>query len=441
MKPARPFSIVRRLSVMVMCASIVTLLLHLASLFIFVRPLLDETATRMLSQVRTVEAALQALPVQRRDEFAATISSALMSVTRTNPAAGAGAGRAGPRLPPELLRRLNAGTARKVTAFVTDDVLKISIALPIGEDTWWLTQGSLRPSLGWTLVPIAGSITLIGLAAALTLVVGVRLVTRPMSKLAQDMLARRDQLRRIEEPVRVSIELQGVIRSFNALVSAVEGADRSRHDLLAGISHDLRTPLARLQLRAETECPAEIAERMEPDLLALSRIVDQFLAYAQGQNGVVRGATNSMPELVHAIVDGFRVDGLDIVFRNLGGAEIEVPEVALRRVLMNLVDNAVAHGQAPIEVELGGGANEVVLMVYDRGAGIAEGTFEHLLQPFVRMEPEISTDGHCGLGLAIVAQVAEQLSGRVVLSPFDGKRSGIGIGLPASRTAHTFDSL
>jgi len=160
-KPKRPFSIVRRLSVMVMCASLASLLLHLASLFVFMKPLLDETWSRMVSQVHTVETAVAP---KRRDALAAA------------------------------------------------------------------------------------------------------------------MLAGREQLRRIEEPPSMSIELRGVIRSFNALVGAVQSAERSRHDLFAGISHDLRTPLARLQLRAETECSDEVAARMEPDLLALSRIVDQFLA-------------------------------------------------------------------------------------------------------------------------------------------------------------------
>ena len=433
-KPKRPFSIVRRLSVMVMCASVATLLLHLVSLVVFIKPLLDESSSRMVSQVHTVETALSAIAPERRDALAAAMANPSIRIGRADPALET-PGLKPDAIPGELLGKLAEGTGRHVEGLASADgsnVMRIGVEMPVGGETWWLTLVSSRPSPVWAIVPIATSVTLIGLAAGLTLLLGVRLVTRPMSKLAADMLAGREQLRRIEEPPRVSIELRGVIRSFNALVGALHATERSRRDLLAGISHDLRTPLARLQLRAETECPDDVAAKMEPDLLALSRIVDQFLAYVSGQTGAIHGTAAALPGIARSAVDRYVEEGVDIALHDRGGASVEVADVAMRRVIANLVDNAIAHGRAPIRIELSGDGDETLLMVYDAGTGIAAGSFQHLLQPFVRLEPEVAANGHCGLGLAIVAQVAEQLGGRVVLAAFDGQRSGLGIAFPAA---------
>jgi len=434
MKPRRPFSIVRRILALVVGVSIVTMAIYLVSLFFLLRPVVDDVALHMLSQVRTVELALRAMPAQQRDGFAAAIGSEAASVGRARPVASGARGDRGDQLPPPLLSRLEAGLGRKVNSVVAREgggALKASLDMPVGDETWWLTLSVPRPSIVWTLVPILGSVALVGLAASLALVLGVRLITRPMSRLAEDMLARRNQLRKIDEPLRSSVELQGVIRSFNALVAGVELSERSRHDLLAGVSHDLRTPLARLRLRAETECPDDVAAKMEADFLALSRIIDQFLAYAQGQNGVATGAIYPLSELVGAMVDQYRADGVDVSFLHWAGAELAVPDVGVQRVVTNLIDNALAHGRGSIEVALTLDDSEVVLMVFDQGQGIPQASFENALRPFVRLGAESSTEGHCGLGLAIVAQVAGQLGGRAVLSPFDGMRSGVGVRLPA----------
>jgi two-component system, OmpR family, osmolarity sensor histidine kinase EnvZ len=301
------------------------------------------------------------------------------------------------------------------------------VAVPVDTQTWWLTFRSNRPSLLWGMLPVL----LIAIAAALALVLGVRLITRPMSQLSQDLLARRYELRRIDEPPDVSIELRGVIRSFNSLVHAVELSAESRRNLLAGVSHDLRTPLARLRLRVEIECPEAVAQRLEIDFLAIGRIIDQFLAYAQGQSGVAIGRMRPIAGLIDEVVSRYQAEGADVSFIRAEAVHLNVPDLGVQRALINLVDNARSHGRGAVEIELWAEHDEVLVIVYDHGRGIAEHEFEKSFQPFVRLGSSTDREGHCGLGLAIVAQVAEQLGGRPVCKAFDGQRSGVGFGLPA----------
>lgn len=211
-------------------------------------------------------------------------------------------------------------------------------------------------------------------------------------------------------------------------------ADLRKHALvpLAGLSHDLRTPLARLRLRAETECSEAVWARMEPDFSAVDRIIEQFLAYVRGQSNVVAGgAVRPLCALVEEVVARYRADGCDVALISCRAPGVLVPEAGAQRALANLLDNALTHGRAPVEVELEVKDREARLIVFDRGQGIAKADLAKALQPFVRLAKTPGIDrGHCGLGLAIVAQVARQLGGRTALHPFDGRRSGLAMHVP-----------
>ncbi len=434
MRVPQPFSLVRRITALVVGVSIVTLILHSALLVLFVKPLGDELVVRIAVQVRSLAAALAAVPTEDRNKLAAAVGKEGVSVSRTRPSLASHGSAGFDEMPRSLLDMLDEKLGRRGTSEVTidrDGKPSLSVAVEVGSESWWVTFPNARPPpIAWTLLPILSAAGLLASAAVLALVIGVRLITRPMSQLAHDMLARRYELRQIDEPVRVSIELQGVIRSFNSLVHAVELSAQSRRNLLVGVSHDLRTPLARLRLRAETECSEEIALRMETDFLAMSRIIDQFLAYAQGQNGVAIGELHPIDDLAEEVVEQYRADGADVALVRHGSTQLSVPDLGTQRALVNLIDNARAHGRGPVQVELWAEDQQVFLVVYDHGPGIAEGDLERALQPFVRFGASQGQGGHCGLGLAIVAQIAEQLGGRPVLKPFDGRRSGVGVVLP-----------
>jgi two-component system, OmpR family, osmolarity sensor histidine kinase EnvZ len=433
MNEQRTFSLVRRIIWLVVGVTVVTLLLHAGLLVVVLSPIADELVGRTAINFKMAEAALRGVPDERRDSVASALSVDSMKLTRAAPAVAASPEQGGPSLPGPFVARLAAAMNRPLTYSTFIDPsgkLQYSLALPIDQQVWWGTTPVLRPPFVWTLVPILISAVVIALAALVALVVGIRLITRPMSLLSQEMLSRRNQLRHIDEPDRLSVELRGVIRSFNSLVSAVELSAQSGRELLAGLSHDLRTPLARLRLRAETECDEAIWQRMEPDFSAVGRIIDQFLAYVQGQGGVTIGEMHPLGELVEEVVAQYQVEGSDVRLFSRSAPELMVPDLGTQRALTNLLDNALTYGKAPVEVELKVKDEEAWLTVFDHGRGIAEADLSKALQPFVRLAVTGADSGNCGLGLAIVAQVTRQLGGRTVLYPFDGKRSGLAMCLP-----------
>ena len=194
-------------------------------------------------------------------------------------------------------------------------------------------------------------------------------------------------------------------------------------------SHDLRTPLARLRLRAETQCEAPVAEALTADLLALERIVNQFLAYVQGDTAAALGEDALLATTVRRTLQPY-IDVGQPVTLDLDPVTARVPDLAVQRLLANLVDNALAYGRAPVGVSLRSSAVGTALCIGDGGPGISEEDFQRTQQPFVRLTPPRSELGHCGLGLAIAAQMARQLGGRLHTAHSADGRCGITLTLP-----------
>jgi len=430
----RPFSLVRRITWLVVGVSVVTLLLHAALMTVVLDPLADELVVGPIAaNFQMAEAALRRAPEEQRESVAAALSVKGFQLNRTAPAGSLDVEGGTVPLPPPLLKRLTHAMNRPLNFRMSTDAVgkyQYSLALSVGQEVWWATVTGARPPLTEALFPILVSASVIAMAGVIALLGGLRLITRPMSRLSQQMLSRCQQLRQIEEPERMSIELRGVVRSFNSLVRAVELSARSGRELLAGLSHDLRTPLARLRLRAETECDEAVWERMKPEFSAVGRIIDQFLAYVQGQSGFTPGVLRPLSDLVEEVVAQYQAEGADVALVACWAPAAMAPDLGTQRALTNLIDNALTYGQTPVEVELEMKGEEIWLTVFDRGPGIAEAEFAKAFQPFVRLATTGADRGNCGLGLAIVAQVAEQLGGRTVLQPFDGHRSGLTMCLP-----------
>jgi two-component system, OmpR family, osmolarity sensor histidine kinase EnvZ len=267
------------------------------------------------------------------------------------------------------------------------------------------------------------------------LLVSVRLIARPISQLAEDMALQSSQHHGQLQPLPVradaSMELQKLVRAFNGLAEQVSTAAAARQQLLAGVSHDLRTPLARLRLRAETQCEPAVADALTADLHALGRIVDQFLAYVQGDTGITLGTPLPLDQTVRDAVLRYAEAG-QAVSAHIEPVHAVVPDLAVQRLLTNLVDNALAYGEAPVEVALRATPDGAELRVTDHGKGISAGDFERAQQPFVRLTSARSELGHCGLGLAIAAQMARQLGGRLRTLRDEEGRFVIALSLPAT---------
>lgn len=274
------------------------------------------------------------------------------------------------------------------------------------------------------------ALALVGLAAVLASAMGVRLVTRPLARIADEVADRQKHLRRITVRDDEGHELQQIVAAFNGLVHAVTLHAAARAQMLAGLSHDLRTPLARLRLRAECECAEKTAQAMDRDFDALARIIGQFLGFAQGAAEVSLGVDEPLAPLLRHAVQRYAGQGVRLSLDEAAAAGCAYPDMAITRILGNLIDNALVHGQAPVTVQVETTPQECRLWVRDGGRGIPAAALPQALQPFVKLGPPTDALGHCGLGLAIVAQICERLGGRVLHQGFDGSGSAVGVALP-----------
>jgi len=220
-------------------------------------------------------------------------------------------------------------------------------------------------------------------------------------------------------PVSGPLELRELSSSFNRMANDLSALERERATVLAGISHDLRTPLARLRLELEMSgVNQETIDAMSADVDEIDAIIGQFLDYARGDQEERK--VEHIDTLLGEISARYQKLGKRVAFTPGDPPPLPVAHMALRRAVSNLVDNALRYAGEPIELESRAEAGGAVLEVRDRGPGIPAGECERLKQPFTRLDPARSGAGGAGLGLAIVDRIARAHGGSLELLPREG---------------------
>jgi two-component system osmolarity sensor histidine kinase EnvZ len=232
----------------------------------------------------------------------------------------------------------------------------------------------------------------------------------------------------IPAPIELAgpLEIRELSRCFNQMSEGIQRLDADRRLMLAGISHDLRTPLVRLRLGVELgrpELSTNAAESMIREIEEIDRILSQFLQFARDESHEPIQLTD-VDSLVSDVCRIYQCRGHDVraVLGEVGFAPVR--EVALRRALANLIDNAIRYGEKEVEVSTNRGGDQLLLTVSDRGPGIQTMNPQELLQPFAREDTARSKPG-TGLGLTIVDRIARAHGGRLSL------RNRLGGGLKA----------
>jgi two-component system osmolarity sensor histidine kinase EnvZ len=207
-------------------------------------------------------------------------------------------------------------------------------------------------------------------------------------------------------------ELRQLTRGFNQMVNDISQTQSDRNVMLAGVAHDLRTPLARLRLRAEMMDDRRIQDGVVRDVESLTHIVDQFLMFANDSLDVsMPTSVDSLCERAarnfHAVYPTEPAIGLDL----RAGDAFALPEASLDRILTNLLENAHAYGEAPITVATWLEGRMWCLRVCDSGDGISPANLAAATRPFVRLDPARGGNGHSGLGLAIVDRLTRHAGG------------------------------
>ena len=224
-------------------------------------------------------------------------------------------------------------------------------------------------------------------------------------------------------PEKGPSEIATLNRGVNRMTANLRQLEHDRAVLLAGISHDLRTPLARLRLGIEMQTRDEATrEGMVDDIEEMDRIIGQFLEFARTDEDMKREPADAN-EIVGACVERYVRAGRDVHFAPGALPSVPLRATAFSRLIANLIDNAIAYGAAPIEVTTRIADANFVLEVADRGRGIPPGDVERLKQPFTRASvARANTSGTAGagLGLAIVDRIARLHGGSFDLLPRDG---------------------
>jgi len=313
--------------------------------------------------------------------------------------------------------RAELGAATRFAA-ARDGMRAFWVSFFIDEDEFWvmLPRERFEPEfgLGW----LGWGALLLALALAGASLIAATL-SRPLRALAG--AARRVGHGETPEPLAESgpRELATVSAAFNRMARDLEALERERAMVLAGISHDVRTPLSRLRLALEMSgAEAAAAQGMSADIDEMDQVIGQFLEFARGENEAREIQDPGL--LLEEVGEHYAKLGKDVRVRAGPIAPFALQRTALRRAITNLVDNALRYAGEPIEVEARMDGGRVVVEVLDRGPGIPEAEAERLKQPFTRLDPARGGRGGAGLGLAIVERVARAHGGRLELLPRPG---------------------
>lgn len=392
------------------------------------KPRITELATLVARHVRLASASLQAAPESRRDALRAWLEShdAIQAIATT---ADGPPGEHG--LPAPAVRQFIADLRRR---------------LPEAEEIRWTSHGDgavwvrmrLGPQRYWLVehgVFLVGNVSAVGIGTLIVFAVlslsGAALIqrriNRPLVRLVE--AAKALAAGRAMTPLSESgpKELALVSRAFNQMTASLQRADAERALLLAGVSHDVRTPIAKLRLAIEMLTgpdDAVLVDSMRRSTAELEAVTDQFLYYARQHN-----PTDFVETDLNSLV-------LDSVDRQRGGTEERLDARPIRikagpacslplhpesigRALGNLIQNALCYSDGAIEVVTDLRDGVATVSVLDRGPGIPPEEVERLKTPFARGNASVGTSG-TGLGLAIVERVAKAHRARFELLPRAG---------------------
>jgi two-component system osmolarity sensor histidine kinase EnvZ len=226
-------------------------------------------------------------------------------------------------------------------------------------------------------------------------------------------------------PEQGTTEIMAVTQAFNHMSKGIKRLEEDRNLLMAGISHDLRTPLTRIRLATEMMSQDEdyLKEGIVNDIEDMNSIIDQFIDYVR-HDKQDKAEFADLNELIDEVVTAEHSDNRPINFIAGHCPKVCIRHIAMKRVLANLVENAKRYSDGEIDIISGyeQAQHRVFFKVIDQGPGIAEEDIERLFEPFTQGDAARGTEGS-GLGLAIIKRIVSSHGGEVSLT--NGKVSGL----------------
>jgi two-component system, OmpR family, osmolarity sensor histidine kinase EnvZ len=319
----------------------------------------------------------------------------------------------------ELRNRLGEGT---IVARTVNGVPALWVGFTIERDPYWMQTDATRlqpltPGTWFVWVAIALVATVLGS-------VGIaRLINRPLQDLsfAASRIREGEFDSRLDESTMTS-EIRAVNIGFNRMARELAKVEEQRAVMLAGISHDLRTPLARLRLEAEISVADDEARRnMAADIDQLDAIIDKFMDYARPDE--TRTGPVDVTQVIVREAAAFRdTSQIRISLKLTPGLTVDGDDTELGRVFANLFENARRYGRTvdtgvtKVKVTHVLTGDSVIITVRDYGSGVAPEKLEHLTTPFFRGDAARTAATGAGLGLAIVKKSLQRMDGNLELA-------------------------
>jgi len=332
-------------------------------------------------------------------------------------------------VPPSLSRRLDNYMVRKLAQslqsrfgpqaqahLLLDPVLTLWMYIPEGKTGQWLTLpiDELERQLGYFLLILALSLCFYALVAA---AIFSRRINRPLRQLAHAAahLAKGESVLPLNFNQAHEFKMLG--DAFDRMSEDIQKLEEDRRLLLAGVSHDLRTPLARLRLSTsllEGEAEKNLLEGMNRDIEDMDAIIHQFLAFAEdGRNEQIENRT--VAEFINEILEPYRSHIKKLEIQTGPSIRLLVRPLSFKRMLTNLLENAQKYGGGEIVVVLAIQEGQLIIRIMDRGPGIAGKNIDRMLEPFQRGHHDKQLKPGTGLGLATALRMAKQHGGQLTL--------------------------
>lgn len=218
-------------------------------------------------------------------------------------------------------------------------------------------------------------------------------------------------------------EVRNAATAFHTMRIRLRRSIQQRTEMLAGVSHDLRTPLTRMKLSLAMLPDSPETRELADDVDDMQRMIEGYLAFARGE-GDEDPVLTDLSEILEEVAAGARRDNAGLDLGWTGDMTIEVRPMAMKRCLTNIVSNALRYAKH-VKVEAVRGRTSIEITVDDNGPGIPADKYEDVFRPFFRLDESRNADtGGVGLGLSIARDVARSHGGEVTLaaSPFGGLR-------------------
>ncbi len=315
----------------------------------------------------------------------------------------------------KIIRQLGSETLVAINHF---GVSGLWVSFTIGQDDYWVVIPRIQVErhFPWEWLGWGALIIMLSLAGAYFIALRINMPLK-MLVLAADRIRRGEQA--LILPEDGTDEFREVSRTFNQMSESLNQLDAERTLLLAGISHDLRTPLARLRLSVEMltdEQAGGLKEGMVQDISDMNGIIHQFLDFVRG----VEGEPTQMVDLnglLKSLFDRYTRAGRKLVLNLAPTHLVPLRPLAMQRLLSNLIDNAYAYGSKDgVTITTSIKAETIELSVLDTGPGIPPAQIARLLRPFERLDTARGNKSGSGLGLAIADRIAKLHKGRLEIN-------------------------